>query len=104
MFGGLRRSLLRPCGTRNARAIKWGRMERAARARMELDALVDHLARSSGLRGASRHFADDTERARVSVHKALKRALRAIAAADPAVGNELAACVFTGFRCVYRPM
>jgi hypothetical protein len=77
--------------------------ERAARARAELDELVGHLARSSGLHGAGRPFADDAERARVSVHKALKRALLAIAGADRALGDELAASVTTGLRCAYRP-
>ncbi len=77
-------------------------LERSARARLELDQLVDHLARSTGLHG-DRRFTDDAERARVSVHKALKRALRAIGAADSVIGDRLAARIATGFRCVYRP-
>ena len=39
----------------------------------------------------------------VSVHKALKRALRAIGAADAVIGDRLASRITTGFRCVYRP-
>ena len=77
-------------------------LERAATARLELDQLVDHLARSVGLHG-ERRFTDDAERARVSVHKALKRALRAIGAADSMIADRLAAHITTGFRCVYRP-
>src|SRR5207342_924602 len=46
--------------------------ERAARARAELDRLVEELTRCSGLAGRSRSFAHNAERARVSVHKAIK--------------------------------
>ena len=77
-------------------------IERASLARIELDELIDGLARSTGLGGASRLFPDDTERARVSVCKAIKRALRVIADADSALGEILAERVVTGTRCVYR--
>ena len=62
-------------------------LERAARARIELDTLLDELRRASGLGGRARSFSDDAERARVSVHKAIKRALRMIAEVDPELGG-----------------
>ena len=65
-------------------------LERAARARLELDAVLDELRRASGLGGRSRSFGDDAERARVSVHKAIKRALRMITEVDPVLGADLA--------------
>ena len=49
-----------------------------------------------------RSFVDDAERARVSVHKAIKRTLAAITAADPVLGRRLEAGVVTGIRCVYH--
>jgi hypothetical protein len=75
--------------------------ERAARARAELDRLVDELARCSGLAGRSRSFAHDAERARVSVHKAIKRAVRVLVDVEPAVGRAIGARVVTGTTCVF---
>jgi hypothetical protein len=77
-------------------------LERAARTRLELDRYLEELARATGLGGRSRSFADAAERARVSVHKAIKRALAAITEAHPDLGRELASRVVTGTRCVYR--
>lgn len=77
-------------------------IERAAIARAELDRLVEELLNTTGLAGGSRTFTDDAERARVSVHKAIKRALRTIADADAALGHALSSRVVTGMRCVYR--
>jgi hypothetical protein len=76
-------------------------IERAARARIELDEFIDRLARSMGLNGEARSFADDAERARVAVHKAIKRALRLIADADALLAGELDRRVVTGMRCRY---
>ena len=50
---------------------------------------------------ATRRFGDDAERARVSVRKAIIRALNAVRAADPAVGAELAERIVTGTRCLF---
>jgi len=77
-------------------------LDRAAHARLELDAVLDELRAASGLGGRIRSFTDDAERARVSVHKALKRALAMIAEVDGALGEHLTARIVTGTRCVYR--
>jgi hypothetical protein len=37
----------------------------------------------------------------VSVHKAIKRALAAIADVDPVLGDELGQRVITGMRCMF---
>src|SRR5205814_10681985 len=73
------------------------------RLRMESDWLVAELAAATGLGGRQRRFADDAERARIAVGKAIRRALRRIEAADQALGADLRACVVTGLRCCYRP-
>ena len=70
---------------------------------MESDWLVAELAAATGLGGRQRRFADDAERARIAVGKAIRRALRRIEAADQALGADLRACVVTGLRCCYRP-
>ena len=46
-------------------------LERAGRARLELDQFVEALAQATGLAGRTRAFTDEDERARVSVHKAI---------------------------------
>ena len=78
-------------------------LERAARARFELDGIVDELTRVTGLAGRSREFHDDGERARTSVQKAIKRAVTTIACADDVVGDHLRRSITTGVRCCYTP-
>ena len=77
-------------------------LERVARTRLELDRYLEELARATGLGGRTRSFADAAERARVSVHKAIRRALASITEAHPELGRELSSRVVTGTRCVYR--
>jgi hypothetical protein len=76
-------------------------LERASRARLELDELIEHLSRVSGLHGATRPFVDDRERARVAVRKAITRALNAIAKLDAEIARELEARVVTGSCCMF---
>ncbi|MBW8486835.1 hypothetical protein K1Y72_31010 [Actinomadura sp. PM05-2] len=79
------------------------RHDRAGAARAERDWLVAELAAAAGLGGRTRRFADDAERARTAVGKAIRRALRRIDDADPQLGAELRATVHTGLLCSYRP-
>jgi hypothetical protein len=76
-------------------------LERAGRARLEMDELIEQLSRVSGLHGAMRPFVDDRERARVAVRKAITRALDTIAKFDPEIARELEARVVTGSRCMF---
>jgi hypothetical protein len=80
-----------------------GRPARAAEARAELDWLTAELAAATGLHARPRAFTDDAERARLAVGKAIRRALAAVAKADPHLGEHLAAAIHTGVRCSYRP-
>ena len=75
--------------------------DRAARA--ERDWLVAQLASATGLGGRPRLFPDDSERARVAVGKAIRRALTRITAADAVIGEHLRQAVRTGARCSYWP-
>jgi hypothetical protein len=77
-------------------------IERAARARLELERFLHELAQATGLGGRDRSFRDDSERARTSVQKAIKRALASITDADAVIGRALARRVVTGVRCVYE--
>ena len=76
---------------------------RAAEAQAEADWLTAELQAAAGLGGRSRNFATSDELARISVGKAIRRALSRIAAADATVGKELRDTVSTGLRCCYRP-
>ncbi|MBB5963190.1 hypothetical protein [Planomonospora venezuelensis] len=78
-------------------------LARAAAARAERDWLLTELTAATGLRGRARTFADDQERARIAVGKAIRRALTRIARADPGIGEELQTTVRTGLRCSYHP-
>lgn len=73
------------------------------RARAELDLIVRELSAATGLGGRSRTFTDEQERARVSVHKAIQRALRAITQVDGDIGAALTARVTTGTYCRFSP-
>jgi hypothetical protein len=80
-----------------------GAREQAARARAERDWVAGQLATAAGFAGRTRAFADDGERARVAVGKAIRRALARIADADPVIGEHLRQTVHTGVRCSYWP-
>jgi hypothetical protein len=77
--------------------------ERAARGREERDWLAKELASATKIGGRSRSFADDAERARISVGRAIRRALARVSEADAAIGDHLRRTVHTGVRCSYWP-
>ncbi|MEU2789872.1 AAA family ATPase [Streptomyces sp. NPDC007100] len=76
---------------------------RAERARVELDAVTEQLAGAVGLGGRDRRAASDSERARLSVTKALKSAVKRIAVHDPVLGLHLERSIRTGAYCSYAP-
>jgi hypothetical protein len=80
-----------------------GEFERAEQARGERDWLVAELAAATGFGGRTRSFANNRERARIAVGKAIRRAMTHIAATDPVVGEHLTHTVRTGVRCSYWP-
>jgi eukaryotic-like serine/threonine-protein kinase len=84
-------------------ARSWGDQERAARAEQEMEALTQELLRGAGLGGRNRALPSPAERARVSVTKAIRKAVRTIARQCPALGDHLAASVRTGRYCSYAP-
>ena len=77
--------------------------ERAARVREELDLLVDQLKKAAGLGGRTRTFNEPAEKARLSVTKAIKRAIDALGSHDRELAHRLERGTTTGTFCVYRP-
>ena len=77
--------------------------ERATRARLERDAIIDELERSSGLGRRVRRLGDDTEKARKTVTTRIHRAIRTLDRSHPALADHLHATIDTGASCTYRP-
>jgi hypothetical protein len=84
-------------------ARDWGDTERAARLRDELDTLTEELARAVGLGGRDRNFSSPGERARISVTKAIRTAIRLVERQSPELAAHLEASVQTGRFCSYAP-
>ena len=80
-----------------------GDLGRAEQARAERDWLLAELVAATGQGGRLRVFADDGERARIAVTKAIRRSVARVAAADPVIGAELGKRVQTGKHCCYTP-
>jgi class 3 adenylate cyclase len=84
-------------------ARSWNDPERVARIEEEIDALTTELERALGLGGRDRGMPSQAERARVSVTKAIRGAVRAISMECPGLGEHLAASLRTGRFCTYAP-
>lgn len=78
-------------------------LERAARARIELDLLIDELQRATGLGGRDRPQRSSNEKDRINVTRNLGRAIKAIESAHRGIGGHLRTAIRTGHRCVYEP-
>ncbi len=68
----------------------------------ELTWLLAELSSASALSGHPRNFSDDSERARISVGRAIRRAITQIHRANPVIGQHLSENLHTGQFCCYR--
>jgi hypothetical protein len=84
-------------------ARSWHDAARVSKLEAEVDAISDELRRSVGLGGRDRQMLSPAERARVSVTKAIKAAIRAVEQECPAMGAHLEAAIRTGRFCSYAP-
>jgi hypothetical protein len=76
---------------------------RSARARGEIDALTAQLGAALGLNHRSRRVPGHAERARQSVTKAIRTAIRRLGEHDPALAAHLNRTIQTGAICRYDP-
>lgn len=76
---------------------------RATQASAERDFIVRELSRAVGLGGRDRRTGSASERARVSVTRALRQALTRIRQHHPSLGQHLDRAVRTGAYCGYLP-
>jgi len=86
-----------------AEARDWADTGRVERLEDEAEALRRELARAVGLGGRDRSAPTPAERARVSVTKSVRAAIKAIDRCAPSLGQHLADSVRTGRMCVYAP-
>jgi tetratricopeptide (TPR) repeat protein len=84
-------------------AETWNDPGRAERAREEMDFLRRELARAVGLGGRDRPSGSPSERARLSVTRAIRLAMGRIADHSSSLGDHLATTIHTGTYCAYRP-
>jgi tetratricopeptide (TPR) repeat protein len=86
-----------------AQARALGDPARAAQADAERDFLVRELSRAVGLGGRDRRASSASERARVGVTRAVRKAMAQIGEHHPELGGHLDRAIHTGTRCAYRP-
>jgi tetratricopeptide (TPR) repeat protein len=84
-------------------ARSFGDDERTARAEEERDFLVAELAGALGLGGRPRRANSPSERARVSVTRAIRAAIARIREHSNVLGEHLERTIRTGTFCSYRP-
>jgi non-specific serine/threonine protein kinase len=77
-----------------------GRIEKA---RAEIDSIAQALSSAVGLGGRRRLAGSSSERARLTVTKAIKASLVRIDREHPALSQLLASTIRTGIFCSYRP-
>jgi hypothetical protein len=77
--------------------------ERAARAREQLQALAETVARDFGLGGRVRRLDDPIERARKTVSTRIRRTIAAVGREHAELGRHLERSIDTGAWCAYRP-
>ena len=76
---------------------------RAAQAEAERDFLIRELSRAVGLGGRDRRAGSASERARVSVTRAVRHALNRLGQHHPPLGEHLDHAIRTGTYCSYLP-
>ncbi|MDQ0849944.1 tetratricopeptide (TPR) repeat protein [Arthrobacter sp. B3I9] len=76
---------------------------RVVQAEAERDFLIREMSRAVGLSGRGRRAGSASERARVSVTRAVRHAMVRIGKYDPTLGEHLERAIRTGTYCVYLP-
>jgi tetratricopeptide (TPR) repeat protein len=84
-------------------AQAFGDQERASRAELDREFLIRELAGAVGLHGRDRRSGSASERARASVTRAVRHAIKRIGEHHPTLGEHLDRTVRTGTYCVYLP-
>jgi AAA ATPase domain len=86
-----------------AEAESWNDPERATQARGELEFLAREISGAVGIGGRDRKAAAASERARLSVTRAIRSSVNNVRSVQPQLGAHLDATIRTGTYCVYAP-
>jgi non-specific serine/threonine protein kinase len=97
------RSKRRELSAEIEQAEQWGDLGHTARARQVLAALEQQLSQAIGIGGKPRRAASQLERARVTVTKSIRAAVRRITREHPQLGAHLERSIRTGHICSYSP-
>jgi hypothetical protein len=97
------RQRLRDLDQELAEAEQWSDIGRLDLVRTERDALLNELARATGLSGRTRTAGSSQERARIAVKKAISAAIDRVATVDEPLARHLQTCIRTGLNCSYEP-
>jgi hypothetical protein len=97
------RQRLRDLDQELTEAEDWSDIGRLDSLRAERGALLDELARATGLGGRTRTTGSSQERARVAVKKAISTATARISTIDQPLGRHLQTRIHTGLNCSYEP-
>jgi predicted ATPase len=86
-----------------AEAQAWNDPGRAEQIASERDFLIREITTAYGLGGRARPLGSDLERARVNVTRAIRSAIRKLAAHEPELAHKVGVAVQTGSFCRYTP-
>lgn len=81
----------------------WNDAERVAKAEQDIEFLKRELAGAVGLGGRGRRAGSASERARMSVSKAIRGAIKKIEEQNPSLGSYLRSTIQTGTYLAYQP-
>lgn len=84
-------------------AERFADIGRADRARRELDMLIQQLSSAVGLGGRARRAGSAVERARITVQRRVREAIKKIGHHEPELGRHLEWTIRTGTYCAYEP-
>ena len=84
-------------------AQQFNDLRRSVQAQDEMHAIAQHLASAVGLGGRDRKTSSDAERARSTLTKRIRKAVRKINEVIPSLGHHLAARIKTGYFFSYNP-
>jgi hypothetical protein len=86
-----------------AEAERFNDLGRAERVRSEIEALAAELRSATGQSGIDRRAASHAERARSTVSKRIRFAIRLVQKSSPALADHLSKAIRTGTHCIYQP-
>jgi tetratricopeptide (TPR) repeat protein len=84
-------------------AQELGQVDRAERIHEEIEALSRELARAVGLGGRARRAGSASERARITVQRRVREAIRKLDEIEPELARHLDWAIKTGTFCIYDP-